>query len=133
MYADSPRPYTQSHTAPINTYSTSNRLMYGCNMPKAGPLPQLLLHFQLEQMSPISRAQILSSHTHRPISTMTPAQHRRCRWELTNVQWNTRITCSAAGSSVGSGMTDRLPPRLLIHPHMDCRRMRRRCYGCPVI
>lgn len=75
-------------------------------MPQAGPLSLLLLHFQLEQMSPISRAQILSFHTHWPISTMTPAQHPLCRWELDGVQWNTRVTCSAAGSSVGSGMTD---------------------------
>lgn len=55
--------------------------MYGCNMPQAGPLPQLLLLFQLEQMSPISRAQILSSHTHSPISTVTPAlQTGTHRW-----------------------------------------------------
>lgn len=45
--------------------------MYGCNMPQAGPLLQPLLHFQLEQMSPISQAQILSPHTHSPISTVT--------------------------------------------------------------
>lgn len=108
--------------------------MYGCNMPQAGPLPQLLLHFQLEQMSPISRAQILSSHTHSPISTMTPAQHRLYRRELTSEQWNTRITCSAAESSVGSGMTDRPPPPFFIHqPRVDWRHRQRRFYQCPII
>lgn len=123
MYADNP---PQIHTAPINSYSTSNRLMYGCNMPQAGPLPQPLLHFQLEQMSPISRGQIVSSHTH---STMTPPQPRLCRRQLTGVQWNTRITCSAAES-----MTDRCPPRFFMHlPRIDWRRMRRRFYWCPII
>lgn len=70
-----------------------------------GPQPQLQLPFQLEQMSPISPAQILSSHTHSLISTMTPVWGRQTRTHLCWIYHTDNMQCSCKRHQLG--MKDR--------------------------
>lgn len=103
---------THSHTStmpPSPTHTQAKTLRQAdvwLQYAPGGPWPQLQLqlqlHIPLEQMSPISPAQILSSHTHSLISTMTLAQSRQTEPYWCRILHADNVHCSCKAARVGN-------------------------------